>query len=187
MILHTVLRCLEGKESRIFRCSQNGLAVLELCQNLIRNQEANEIFQQGFFFVIEFRVFGWQFHFLSWVLELRAVLNVIENSHDDSDIRQRAWMLRSLITHVNTESVGLNWANKYKKSHNKLIFLHQLKDAFNVDMDLSTIGHIEETLAPLIAINVLLDNRPNETYSSTHHSIFPPCEIVSLRKRIILF
>jgi hypothetical protein len=38
-------------------------------------------------------------------LELKSVLSLIETSNAESDVKQRAWMLRSLITHVNTESV----------------------------------------------------------------------------------
>ena len=43
---------------------------------------------------------------LFFVLELKTVLLLIETSHDgETDVKQRAWMLRSLITHVNTDSV----------------------------------------------------------------------------------
>lgn len=38
-------------------------------------------------------------------LELKTVLSLVETSNVESDVKQRAWMLRSLITHVNTESV----------------------------------------------------------------------------------
>ena len=39
------------------------------------------------------------------LLELKTVLSLIETSHRETDVKQRAWMLRSLITHVNTDSV----------------------------------------------------------------------------------
>jgi hypothetical protein len=38
-------------------------------------------------------------------LELKTVLSLIETSNAETDVKQRAWMLRSLIAHVNTDSV----------------------------------------------------------------------------------
>lgn len=49
----------------------------------------------------------YKFLLLFFASELRAVLSSIESSHKDTDVRQRAWMLCALITHVNTESVTL--------------------------------------------------------------------------------
>ena len=37
-------------------------------------------------------------------LELKTVLSLIETSNAETDVKQRAWMLRSLIAHVNTDS-----------------------------------------------------------------------------------
>ncbi|XP_059351271.1 uncharacterized protein LOC130691362 isoform X2 [Daphnia carinata] len=108
MILRIIRNCLEEKKN-----SNCGIAVLELCQALIRNQDY-EIFQP----------------------ELKTVLSLVETSHSESDVKQRAWMLRSLITHVNTDS---------------------LKDAFDADMDLSSTGKIEKTDYPLIFVKILFD------------------------------
>jgi hypothetical protein len=84
MILGMVKSCLlEGETSPMNNSSLNFKKLaLELCQNLIRNQDY-EIF----------------------LSELRFVLSLLEASDNESDIRQRAWMLRSLITHFNTENV----------------------------------------------------------------------------------
>ena len=47
-----------------------------------------------------------------FLLEMRTLLSLLETSaNDESEIRQRAWMLRSLITHVNTENVMEQNAN----------------------------------------------------------------------------
>ncbi|KAI9565009.1 hypothetical protein GHT06_008751 [Daphnia sinensis] len=119
MILRIIRNCLEEKKN-----SNCGIAVLELCQALIRNQDY-EIFQP----------------------ELKTVLSLVETSHSESDVKQRAWMLRSLITHVNTDS---------------------LKGAFDADMDLSSTGKIEKTDNPLIYVKILLDyNKTGDTRSES--------------------
>ena len=84
MILGIVKNCLvENENSNLINSSLNfNKLALELCQQLIRNQDY-EIF----------------------LSELRCVLSLLEASDNESDIRQRAWMLRSLITHFNTENV----------------------------------------------------------------------------------
>jgi hypothetical protein len=48
----------------------------------------------------------------------------------------------------------------------------QLKDAFDVDMDLSQIGRIEKRDKPLIRVEILFDSQPKETQSSQHFMIF---------------
>ncbi|EFX65242.1 hypothetical protein DAPPUDRAFT_264985 [Daphnia pulex] len=103
MILRIIRRGLEENNS----CG-SGVEILELCQALIRNQDY-EIFQP----------------------ELKTVLSLVETSNVESDVKQRAWMLRSLITH--------------------------LKDAFDADMDLSSTGKIENTDYSLIFMKVLFD------------------------------
>jgi len=84
MTLGIVKNCLVEKEnSNLINSTLNfNKLALELCQQLIRNQDY-EIF----------------------LSELRCVLSLLEASDNESDIRQRAWMLRSLITHFNTENV----------------------------------------------------------------------------------
>ncbi|XP_032778780.2 uncharacterized protein LOC116917422 isoform X3 [Daphnia magna] len=119
MILRIIRNCLEEKKN-----SNCGIAVLELCQALIRNQDY-EIFQP----------------------ELKTVLSLVETCHSESDVKQRAWMLRSLITHVNTDS---------------------LKDAFDADMDLSSTGKVEKTDYPLIFVKILFDyNKTGDTRSES--------------------
>lgn len=99
MILHVIKNCL-SKNKKI-KSSSCGAAVLELCQALIRNQDY-EIFQPG---KIKTYDFSQKVSITHFCLELKTVLSLIETSQEESDIKQRAWMLRSLITHVNTDSV----------------------------------------------------------------------------------
>lgn len=86
MILGIVRSCLlERENSNVMISSKFKKLALELCQHLIRNQDY-EIF----------------------LSELRCVLSLLEAENEkESDIRQRAWMLRSLITHFNTENVRI--------------------------------------------------------------------------------
>ena len=43
--------------------------------------------------------------YFSFYSELNSVLSIMQASHKGTDIKHRTWMLRSLITHVNTDSV----------------------------------------------------------------------------------
>jgi len=119
VILRIIKRFLEKKDSKIIVDSSQTLATLELCQALIRNQDYG-IFQP----------------------ELNSVLSLMQALHKRTDIKHRTWMLRSLITHVNTDS---------------------LKDAFDVDMDLSKIGQIEYVDFSLVDITILLDTQVDAT------------------------
>merc|ERR550534_384771 len=82
VILRVIRRSLERKDSKIIADLLLTLSTLELCQALIRNQDYG-IFQP----------------------ELNSVLSIMQASHKGTDIKHRTWMLRSLITHVNTDSV----------------------------------------------------------------------------------
>ncbi len=99
MILRIIRNCLEDKSCRT---STSGVAVLELCQALIRNQDY-EIFQPGTYYMHLLTKLPNTLYLVK--LELKTVLSLIETYHGESDVKQRAWMLRSLIAHVNTDSV----------------------------------------------------------------------------------
>lgn len=88
-------------------------------------------------------------------IELKTLLSIIETNHEETDVKQRAWMLRSLITHVNTDSVillDLQLTSVYRNYLNL-----QLKDAFDVDINLSSTGKIEHVTYPLISLNIMFD------------------------------